>query len=286
MRRFFRQYWRGVSRSIASLCLQRFVPGHRPGPASIPRAVPNGRSTPASWRQPGLALELGRHLGLEPLQVADDLACLLGLAAGRHAPGPAGTSRTGSSVAVRCCASAPSTASSSRPWRISDRPRPYQARSSLGSSAGRGGRRPRPRPGGRSIASRRKPRLNQSAALRSGCCSTAFASARPARSRRPPRAGGRGWRARRRRPATAAAWRRTRRRRTDGDRSTSSAIALSLSRRYGNSYRFIGIGRARREGRCRPSPPSPPSRPWQAARARRAGCGGRARHAAPSSARP
>ena len=111
-------------------------------------------------------------------------------------------------------------------------------------------------------ASRRKPRLNQSAALRSGCCCDqplGVGERRRGRARL-ARAGGRGWRARRHRSASAAAWRRTRRWRPGGGRSMSSAIALSLSRRYGKLVRFIGTARSRRAGRCRPSPRSPPSR--------------------------
>ena len=65
------------------------------------------RDARRSCRQPGLALQLRGHLGLEALQVANDLARLLGLLAVECARAPVGTSRTGSSAAVRCSSSAP-----------------------------------------------------------------------------------------------------------------------------------------------------------------------------------
>src|SRR5438552_17080300 len=51
-----------------------------PAPAlSAYSCLPCGISL--SWRQPGLALQLRRHLGLEALQVANDPARLVGLVA-------------------------------------------------------------------------------------------------------------------------------------------------------------------------------------------------------------
>jgi len=94
MRRFFCQYC-GASRILASRCLLRGQTGMSP-------------FSPPDIRRPArFPFQLRGHLGLEALEVANDLSCLLRLLAIRSARGPAGTSRTGSSVAVRCSSSAP-----------------------------------------------------------------------------------------------------------------------------------------------------------------------------------
>ena len=226
-----------------SLCLPLARrPGTAPAPEPIDRStapVPREAAPflnlvhAPSRRQPCFALQLRGHLGLEALQVADDPARLVGLAAVRHAPAPAGTSRTGSSAAVRCCASSAATASSSRPWRISARPEAVPGAVELGveregaAEGGFGGRR-----AGRRLAQEGEVEPVGGAARRDAAATSRSASASGERGRaRLRHAGGRGWRARRHRSASGAAWRRTPRSAARRRPTTSSAIARSFSRR-------------------------------------------------------